>query len=187
MPSLSTKPRSPASPNAWQRDGAHRTERPDHTVLKPCAMLMCVVSHASLPCTASISLGKAGSKITIEPGFLGQPSARSTQQLQIGGRPNRKSVQQLRDDFSVADTGSNRGIEVRHAQQCFYGSISGLIQDNPHSAWTQGLQIEMAKDEIQKSAYRAAFENLKQVWSNFQQRTPEAPALNSGGGREERG
>lgn len=180
--SLSTKPRSPASLNARQPDGAHRTERPDHTVLKAFAMLMRVVSHASLPCTAPDSLGTAGSQTTIEPGFLGQPSARSTQQLQIGNRPNRKSVQQLRDDFSFSDTGSNRGIEVRHAQQCFYESISGLIQDNPHSAWTQGLQIEMAKDEIQKSAYLAAFENLKQVWSDFQQRTPEAPALNGGGG-----
>ena len=45
----------------------------------------------------------------------------------------------------------------------------------------------MAKDEIQKSAYLAASENLKQVWSDFQQRTPEAPVLNDGGGLAERG
>ena len=77
---------------------------------------------------------------------------------------------------------------MRHAQQRFYESISGFIQDNPHSAWTQGLQIEMAKDDIQKGAYLAASENLKQVWSDVQQRTPEAPALNGrGGGLAERG
>ena len=77
---------------------------------------------------------------------------------------------------------------MRHAQPRFYESISGFIQDNPHSAWTQGLQIEMAKDYIQKGAYLAASENLKQVWSDVQQRTPEAPALNGrGGGLAERG
>jgi hypothetical protein len=75
-----------------------------------------------------------------------------------------KIYQQLRDDFSVAPSGPSRGIELRRAQQRFYERVSNFVQSNPDSAWTQGLQIEMAKDDIQKGAYLKASENLRQVW-----------------------